>query len=149
MLLASTGIYGTCVAFHEKKDGVYQQISYGKLRRDVEALGVALDGCLPMGARVLIVGKNSYRFVLAYLALICGVGVPIPANAAISAEELATLARESGVSAVLYAEEVGDKVATLEGLVKISFDTFGELIAVGKALFAHAFGQPDPTEGGK
>ena len=30
MLLASTGIYTTCAAFHEKRDGVYQQISYGK-----------------------------------------------------------------------------------------------------------------------
>lgn len=136
MLLASTGIYSTCAAFHEKRDGVYQQISYGKLRRDLEALGVALEGCLPKDARVLIVGKNSYRFVLAYLALICGVGVPIPADATMGAEELAVLAKEAGVSSVLYAAEASDKVAALEGITKISFDTFDELIAVGKAALA-------------
>lgn len=132
MLLASTGIYTTCAAFHEKRDGVYQQISYGKLRHDMEALGTALNGYLPQNARVLVVGKNSYHRALAFLTLICGAGVPIPVDVGVSAEDLAALAREADANAIFYDESAADKLVALPGLTAASLAAFPQLIEEGR-----------------
>ena len=81
MLYTVAGVCNTCVAFHEKKEGFYQHISYGRFLEELEALGTALGGVLPDGARVLIVGKNSYAWALAFLCVSCGGRVPLPADA--------------------------------------------------------------------
>lgn len=136
MLYAVTGIYTTCVAFHEKKHNFYQHISFGRVREDVEALGTALATRLPRSPRVLVVGKNGYALACAYLALLCGTGLPVLADAGLSAAELEELAREAAVNAVLFDDGAADKVKGLASLVSVPFSAFGALIKSGKAAVA-------------
>ncbi len=133
MLYTVTGICGTCVAFHEKKQGFYQHISYGRLREEAEALGTALGGLLPAGARVLIIGKSSYPWALAYLTMLCGVGLPVPADEGLGAEELAALVREADIGAVLYDAAASARVQTLKDIPTVCFDAFSQLIEAGRA----------------
>ena len=136
MLWASGGMYATCAAIHEKKDGIYQHVSFGKLREETEALGTALAGRLPKAPRVLIVGKNSYVWALFYLSLVCGAGIPIPVDAEIDAKGLAAIARDAHANAVVYAPEQAKKLAALPGLAAISFASAAGLVAEGKRLIA-------------
>ena len=53
--------YGTSVAIHEKKQGFYQHISYGRLREECEAL------CLELARLFDGVGKDLDEGVLAAL----------------------------------------------------------------------------------
>lgn len=133
LFYAATGVYDTCVAFHEKKQGFYQHISYGRLREETEALGTALGHSLSGVPRVLIIGKNSYAWVLAYLAVLCGVGVPVPADEGLDAVALAELCREADIGAVLYDAAARDRIAALTDIPTVCFDAFSQLICEGRA----------------
>jgi len=138
LLWGSAGMYGTYPAFREKRDGIYQSISFGRFRDETEALGTALCARLPQGKRshVLIIGKNSYFWVLSYMALVCGAGIPVPADAELSAEELSALAAECDASAVLYAADEAHKIAALPGLITVSFEAIPRLVAEGRSIIA-------------
>ena len=132
LFYAATGIYDTCVAFHEKKQGFYQHISYGRLREETEALGTALARQLSGAPRVLIIGKSGYSWVLAYLAVLCGAGVPVPADEGMDAVALAELCREARIGAVLYDTAARERVAALTDIPTVCFDTFSQLIYEGR-----------------
>lgn len=133
MLCASRENYGTCVAFHEKKQGFYQHISYGRFCEEVQALGTALCRMLPRSPRVLLVGKNNYQWALSCLALLCGAGVPVPADTALCAADIAALAASARVDAVLYDADSLDLVKGLSGVTLICLDTISQLIEEGRA----------------
>ena len=134
MLVASAEKNGTCVAFHEKRQGFYQHISYGRFKDEVEALATALAQHLPKSPRVLLIGKNGYDWALACLSLLSGVGVPVPVDAGASAEELAALAASAQADAVLYDEAAAPKLRGLVGLPAVCFRSFPALIREGREL---------------
>ncbi|MBR2312158.1 MAG: AMP-binding protein [Clostridia bacterium] len=133
MLCAGGETYGTCVAFHEKKQGFYQHISYGRFCEEVQALGTALCRMLPGAPRVLLVGKNNYHWALSCLALLCGAGVPVPADTALCAADIAAFAVNARVDAVLYDADSLELVKGLSGVTLICFDAIPQLIEQGKA----------------
>ncbi len=134
MLEYSAARYGTCVALHEKKQGFYQHISYGRLFCEIEALGTALSPILKRGARVLLVGKSSYALALSYLSLLCSAAVPVVAPDALPEGELAAIAARLKIDAVLY-DSTAAQVAAL-GLPALSFDELPRLVEAGKAALA-------------
>ncbi|MBQ9802217.1 MAG: AMP-binding protein [Clostridia bacterium] len=133
LFYAVTGMQGTSVAFHEKKQGFYQHISYGRFREEVEALGTALGARLPGEARILIIGKNSYHMALALFAAACGAGLPVPVDETVDSAELSVIIREAGITAVLYDPAVADKIKRRRIPVKISMADFPALIEEGRA----------------
>ncbi len=134
MLRTSTDMYAEKDAFLQKADGAYRGITYATLRRDVEALGTELWGRGLSGKRIIVTGENCYAWCIAYLAVICGLGVVVPVDREIPAEELANIAAVSEASAVLYAASAAPKVDTLpEEILRIPFATLPELIAAGEA----------------
>ena len=133
MLYTVTGICDTCVAFHEKREGFYQHISYGRLREELEALGTALGGVVPHGARVLIVGKSSYAWALAFLSVSCLGGVPVPVDASLSGQALREFLTKARIDAVLCDDATAKHLSGVADLPIIPFDTFPALIARGRA----------------
>ena len=149
MLCATREKHGTCVAFHEKKQGFYQHVSYGRLCEEAGALGTALCRMLPDSPRVLLIGKNSYHWALSCLALLCGAGVPVTADETSDAKDVAQIAASAHVDAVLYDAALEDRVKGLSGVTAICFDAVPRLIEVGRAALLSgekdAFLQPiDP-----
>lgn len=134
MLCATREKHGTCVAFHEKKQGFYQHISYGRLCEEAGALGTALRRMLPASPRVLLVGKSSYHWALSFVALLCGAGIPVPADTALCAADIAALAASAHVDAVLYDADAAELVKGLSGITSICFNAIPQLVEDGKTV---------------
>ncbi|MBE6580225.1 MAG: long-chain fatty acid--CoA ligase [Ruminococcaceae bacterium] len=126
--------YGTSVAIHEKKQGFYQHISFGRVGEELSALTAALSGRIVAGSRVLILGKNSYAFVLATLAVAGGVGVAVPLSSGVKKTALARIVKASGITAVLYDDVTAPLVADLDLPCKLSLAAFESLIEEGRGL---------------
>ena len=92
MLRSSTDIYAEKNVFLQKTDGEYKGITYATLRHDVEALGTALWAEGLAGKRIIVVGESCYSWCLSYLAVICGLGVVVPVDRELPAEEMGNIA---------------------------------------------------------
>ena len=76
MLLDAVAQHETSVALHEKREGFYQTVSYGRLLDDVAALDMVLAARLARGTRVMLLAKEGRLRTTAVLALLCG-GYPL------------------------------------------------------------------------
>ena len=129
---ASAEKYGEKPLFLQKRNGVYENFSFRRYRNDVDALGTALlahglEGC------VLLVGENSYEWVTAYMAVICGVGTVVPIDKECDAKFLSDVAERCGACAVIYSARCADRVGQLDPSVeRIAFSDLDELIEEGK-----------------
>ena len=145
LVWGSAGLFGTETAFRELRGSVFYDVSFLRFRDETEALGTALCRRLKPGARVVLLGQNGYHWVLSFMALVCGAGIPVPADAAISASDLQKLCREAKVDAVLYDVAASAKVAALSGVTSIPFSALPKLIRDGRA----ALREGDATYRGK
>lgn len=135
MLHASAERFGDKTLFMEKRGGEYQNIGFRRYCNDVDALGTALCAKGLSGKRVIVTGENCYHWVLAYMAVICGVGVVVPVDKEIPAEEMANIARVCEASAVIFSSKLEAKIEAIDASVeRISFDELDTLIPEGKRL---------------
>lgn len=79
MIDRSAEIYKTRTAFKLKdKDGKIYNKTYEELKADVTALGTSLIEQGLLNKRIAVIGKNSYKWAISYLAAsIVGIVVPI------------------------------------------------------------------------
>ncbi|MBQ2248651.1 MAG: AMP-binding protein [Clostridia bacterium] len=135
MYHASAETYGEKTLFMQKEGGEYKSYSFRQYAEEVDALGTALCARGLKGKRVIVTGENGYDWVRSYMAVICGVGVVVPVDKEIPAEEIANIARESEAAAILYSEKLSAKVEALdEGVARIPFSSLPALIEQGKKL---------------
>lgn len=131
LFLSSASDYAERVALRHKKDGEYGDVTYRRLRSDVEALGTALMG--EGDCKILIVGENCYEWALSYLACLAGAGLAVPADMDFSPEELLKLVAFAEVNTVLYSDTVAEKLVALpDGVEKYAFSEFSELLEKGR-----------------
>ena len=78
MIYASAARYGKKAAFEVKDStGKIVKIGYDKLKQDVISLGTSLLNLGLKGKAIGVVGKNSYSWVVSYLAS-CIIGIVVP-----------------------------------------------------------------------
>ena len=118
--------------FMEKKDGEYKNFSYRRYRSDVEALGTELVGRGFKDKPIILMGENGYSWVLTYMAVVCGVGIIIPTDKELSAEELQNIAKISGAKGIFFSESCRVKAETLEGVEKFAFSDIDALLEAGR-----------------
>lgn len=105
MLRDAAAKYGEKTAFvtkvkdEEKKIG-YINTSYIKMLDDVNCLGTALWERGFSGERIAMIGENSYNWVLSFFTAGCGLGVVVPLDKALPADELDSLIKRSSSSLV-------------------------------------------------
>ncbi|MGI6733886.1 MAG: AMP-dependent synthetase/ligase [Anaerovoracaceae bacterium] len=104
MFETSVELFGDRPAFHTKDEhgGVYRQITYKEAKADVDALGTALINLGLKGKPIAIIGENSYRWAISYLAVTCGTGIVVPLDKELSAEELEQLVDKGEVECVIF-----------------------------------------------
>lgn len=133
LLLSSASRYADRVALRQKVNGEYTDVTYRRLRSDVEALGTALMG--EGDRRILIVGENCYEWAISYLACLAGAGLAVPCDMDFSAEELLKLAAFAEVSVVLYSDKVAEKLSALpERVERHAFSELSSLLAKGREV---------------
>ena len=111
MFNASAEKFGDKTLFMEKVNGTYRSLSFKDYAENVNALGTELLARGFGGKRLIVTGENCIAWVTAYLAVICGVGVVVPVDKEIPAEEIANIAKISEVSAVIYNKKTAEKIA--------------------------------------
>lgn len=124
--------YSARPAIMQKFAGAYREISYAELLYKVEGLGTELLSRGFYGKRILILGDNSLEWATVFLSAVSGLGVVVPVDKDISAENLALAAEKTEAHAVFYSPRFEEKVNTLPASVKkFSFNTLEALIEEG------------------
>lgn len=106
MLNQSAMKYGNRPAFLVKKEkgGDYQHIKYSQLKNDVDALGTALLDLGLKDLKIAIIGENCYEWIVAYLAVVNGVGTVVPLDKELVQEEIHNLLKISQCDAIFFTD---------------------------------------------
>ncbi|MBO5477648.1 MAG: AMP-binding protein [Clostridia bacterium] len=94
--------------------GQYEEITYGQFREDVIGLGTGLIEYLGLkDKRVVIISETTYNWYVSYMAMLCGVGIAVPMDKELPANELENLVKRSKASAIIFSsrkKELVEKV---------------------------------------
>ena len=106
MLNKSYDKYSDNVAFKYKisKDEI-KTVTYKEFIDDVNGLGTQLIKMGLLGKRIAVISENRYEWAVAYLATACGVGVVVPLDKSLPANEIESLIVRSGVEAIFYSKK--------------------------------------------
>lgn len=126
MFNSSAEIYADKVAFHQKfiKGEPYTEITYRQAQADVNGLGTALINRGLKDKRIAIIGDTYYQWESSYLAVMGGVGIVVPLDKELPAEDLKYLVQDAEVSAVIYSK----RFESIFKEMKASGDTKIELL---------------------
>ena len=132
-LRASERLYGERPAFMQKLDGEYKTVTYSRFRDMYEALGTELWARGLSGRRIIVTGDNCLDWATVYIATVAGLGVIVPVDKELPAEELCNIASISEAGAISYSPRLAAKAAALpDDIQKYSFDDISALIESGK-----------------
>lgn len=89
-----------------ERDGERKDITFKKLRDDIDALGTYfyLQG-LGGGKKVALVGENSYEWIITYFAAVMGGNVIVPLDKELGDEELANLIKSGDCEGIVYSKK--------------------------------------------
>lgn len=151
MLSQSVELFKDRTAFLVKTErgGQYHHIKYTQVKSDVEALGTKLLNMGLEGKRIAIIGENCYQWIIAYLAVVNGVGTAVPLDKELTKDEIHKLLSVAECEAVFYTDSYEDvireypirykvKMKIYEGSDTVKDDVdvirWGALIAEGKRM---------------
>lgn len=120
MLYSSAKKYSKRPAFHIKeKGGTHRYITYSQVKREFRILGNHFLNIGLQDKRIAVIGRNSYRWVLHYLAA-ATVGVVVPIDKNLSAMDMKNFIVSADCLAV-YADKdiVAELRSTLDEGVKV------------------------------
>lgn len=109
----SVSEYAENAAFIEKDGDEKNEITYAQTGRDIRALAAYMCSRGLAGKRIAIVGKNCRRWALTYLAVCWGVGVIVPLDRELSAEEMGGLLDRGEVAAIAYTDDMSEKISAI------------------------------------
>lgn len=154
MLETSVELYGDNVIFWEKKKrgGEYCPTTYKEMLGMVNSLGTALIDMGLKGKNIGVIGANSSKWAISYLAIVCGTGVVVPLDKELSKDNLIEFINRAEITCILTDEknrEILDDIRFEENTplkTLITFDSdsdatentyqFDKLIEKGKNLIA-------------
>jgi long-chain acyl-CoA synthetase len=133
----------------DSPNGNYQPILYKQFKKDIDALGTSFVEMGLKGKKIAVIGENSYKWLVTYLAVTNGTGVIVPLDRELPPKEIANLLQRAEVSAIMYSKKL-QKIAEeavsnlseplqykfcMEETSEVSVKSFGGLIEKGEALF--------------
>ena len=99
---------------NEKKE-IYS-VTYEQLKNDVQALGTFLISKGLTGKRICVIGKNSYKWAISYLASSI-VGIVVPIDKELHAEDVVNFMNVSDASAILGDDKILDSIYSLNDTI--------------------------------
>lgn len=96
------------------KEVKYKNITYKKLKEQMENFGTALIDMGLQGKRIAIIGKNRYEWALAYLSTLNGVGITVPLDKGLKEDEIILSLKRSKADAIVFEKEYIETVKKLQ-----------------------------------
>lgn len=119
----------------ESRGEQHTEITYGDFKSRVEALGAALWARGLKGKKILLCGRNGEKWATAYMAVVCGLGVAVPIDRTLTAEEVVSLTDASEAEAIIAPATLLARIAKLRpAMRRVAFEDFPILIARGEKL---------------
>ena len=105
----------------------FTEITYKQFADDVIALGTALTNKYNLkDERIAIIGENTYNWYVSYMALLCGVGIAVPIDKELPANEIENVINRSRATAIIYSgkkkdviKKVQDKLPTVKYFIQM------------------------------
>ncbi len=95
--------------------GEFETITYKHFREDVIGLGTALTNKYKLkNERIVIIGENTYHWYISYMAMLCGVGIAVPVDKELPANEIENLVKRSKATAIIYSARKKDVINKIE-----------------------------------
>ena len=112
MVHSSAEMYGEKTSFlvKDKPRGEYRPVSFNQLKDDIDHLGTKLVEMGLKGKKVAIIGENSYKWVVTYLAVVNGTGVIVPLDKELTGIEIRNLLERAKVDAIVFSEKMKKKL---------------------------------------
>lgn len=150
MLNKTKQLYGNKPAYKIRlEEGKYKVFTHKEVREMIDSLGTALINLGLKGKRIAVIGENRYEWEIAYLSIVCGVGVVVPLDKSLPENELEALIERSEIEAIFYSNKYSETMQKIRYSEKnklkhlIAMDIEGhtdgvysqkKLIEVGKKL---------------
>ena len=95
--------------------GEFTEIAYKEFTDDVIALGTALTKKYNLkNERIVIIGENTYHWYVSYMAMLCGVGIAVPVDKELPANEIENVIKRARATAVIYSTKKKDVIKKVE-----------------------------------
>ena len=88
--------------FRTDKPGKLREITHREFRKQVTKLGTKLIDMGLKDKRIAVIGKNSYKWAVSYLAVVTGTGIVVPLDKSLPENEIESLILRSEVEAIFY-----------------------------------------------
>jgi len=135
LIETSADEFGSRPAFALKKDGEIYEHSYKAVISEVRALSTFFNSKGLQGKRIAVIGKNSYTWVLTYLAVCAGTGVIVPIDKDLKAPEISNILTFSESDAVMYSDDVAERIEeTGTKIMKFTMSDMADYIEEGNKL---------------
>lgn len=102
----------------------YEKITFQRMFRQVNWLGTAFLKRNLLQGRIAIIGKNSYPWMLAYFATLCGDGVCVPLDKGLPVEELEASLIRSDSRVLVFSPEMKGSVEEVRAREKTPVTTY-------------------------
>ena len=128
------------------KEISYTNVTYTMFGNDLKAFGTSLINRGLEGNKIAIIGKNRYEWILSFVATLCGVGITVPLDKGLPAQEIELSLKRAKVDAVIFEDEYSEIMKDIQKNTKIkeficmnsncnkTFITIYDLIEEGKKL---------------
>lgn len=113
--------YGNNTGFIYKNEDRTQkiEITYKKFREDIDSAGAYFLSRGLKNKRVVVIGPNSYPWLVAYYAVVINVGIVVPLDKGLPEEEIINSLIKCRADAIVYDESLGmdfDKIINADGV---------------------------------
>ena len=129
MVQSSAELYGDKTSFlvKDKPRGEYRPVTFNQLKDDIDHFGTKLVAMGLKDKKVAIIGENSYKWVVTYLAVANGTGVVVPLDKELTGIEIRNLLERANVDAIVFSGKMKKKLlAEIESVggidIKIDMD---------------------------
>ncbi len=115
MLNKTRELYGDKPGYKIKiGKGQYKTYTHKEIRDMINCLGTALISLGLKGKRIGVIGENRYEWELAYLTVVCGVGIVVPMDKSLPANELEEVIERSEVEAIFYSKKYEETIKKIK-----------------------------------
>ena len=100
--------------YKEEKETRYENITYDKLLKDIQAFGTDLYKLGLKDKRVAVIGRNRYEWIVAHLSVLLGGMVSVPLDKELKIDELENSLIRSGAEAIVFDEKYVELIEELK-----------------------------------